>query len=469
MKCLSKVLVLNMLLIFTATAKKPKEGPKEASRFEQLELFNKVLFQIESSYYRKVDSKVLIEGAIKGMMETLDPHSSYLSEKVFSKVQSETAGKFGGIGVEVTQKDGVIVVITPIDDTPAAKEDLRPMDRIVEINHDSTLGMSLEEAVEKMRGPAGSKVVVGLLREGEDGVKHITFKRKIIKVKPVKQFLVKDRFAYVRLTQFQKNSAKAIAKSIKDLEKKVKGKKDLKGIILDLRANPGGLLDEAVNVSSLFLKKGIVVSTEGRNKESKEIRYVNKSGEKFLKLPIVVLINGASASASEIVAGALQDHDRAIIMGSNSFGKGSVQTVAKIDDRAGMKLTIAQYMTPKGRKIQAIGIKPDIEIADLDSAWIAKVKKSNRYLREADLRNHLVATIETTEETKARLQREKDDRIARIARMRARKEEGKKAKKDKVFKKYNPNEDYQVLQAINYLKSFKVFNRYRKSAALDSE
>jgi carboxyl-terminal processing protease len=470
MKITPIFLVLNALITFSSFAADKKEAPKEASRFEQLELFNKVLFQIESSYYRKVDTKVLIEGAIKGMMETLDPHSSYLNEKVFSKVQTETSGKFGGIGVEVTQKDGIIVVITPIDDTPAAKEDLRPMDKIVEINHDSTLGMSLEEAVEKMRGPAGSKVVVGLHREGQDGIKHITFKRKVIKVKPVKQHLVKDRFAYVRLTQFQKNSGKSIAKSIQELQNQVKGNKGLKGIILDLRSNPGGLLDEAVSVSSLFLKKGIVVSTEGRDKNSKEIRYVNKSGTKFLDLPIVVLINGASASASEIVAGALQDHDRAIIMGSNSFGKGSVQTVAKINDEAGMKLTIAQYMTPKGRKIQAIGIKPDIEIEELDSAWIEKVKNSNRYLREADLRNHLVATIETAEEKEARLQRERDARIARIARAKARKEE-KEDKKDtdKVFKKYNPDEDYQVLQAINYLKSFKVFNRYRKSAALDIE
>ena len=446
-----------------------KGEKKEASRFEQLELFNKVLFQIESSYYRKVDSKVLIEGAIKGMMDTLDPHSSYLNKKVFSKMQSETSGKFGGIGVEVTQKDGTIVVITPIDDTPAAQKGLQPMDKIVEINHDSTIGMSLEDAVEKMRGPANSKVNVGIIREGEEGVKRISFRRKIIKVKAVKQHLVKERYAYVRLTQFQKNAGKAIAQSVKALEQKVKNNKGLKGIILDLRSNPGGLLDEAVNVSSLFLKKGVVVSTEGRNGTDKEVRYVNKAGAKFLDTPIVVLINGASASASEIVAGALQDHDRAIIMGSNSFGKGSVQTVAKITDEAGMKLTIAQYMTPKGRKIQAIGIKPDIEIDDLDSSWIEKAKKSTSYLREADLRNHLVATIETKKEKKERLKREREQRIARIARIQAKKSKGKEKKQDKAFKKCNPNEDYQVLQAINYIKSFKVFNRYRKNASLDIE
>ena len=468
MKILSFVILICFSINLSLAADK-KVPQKETSRFEQLELFNKVLFQIESSYYRKVDSKVLIEGAIKGMMDTLDPHSSYLSKKVFSKVQSETSGKFGGIGVEVTQKDGMIVVITPIDDTPAAKKGLQPMDKIVEIDHDSTLGISLEDAVEKMRGPANSKVHVGIIREGEEGIKHLTFRRKIIKVKPVKQHLVKDQYVYVRLTQFQKNSAKSIAGAIKKMKKKVKKNKKLKGIILDLRSNPGGLLDEAVNVSSLFLRNGVVVSTEGRDSANKEVKYVNKSGPKFLDIPLVVLINGASASASEIVAGALQDHDRAIIMGSKSFGKGSVQTVAKINDEAGMKLTVAQYMTPKGRKIQAIGIDPDIEIDELDRSWVSKVKKSTRYVREADLRNHLVATIETKEEKKARLKKEKEERIAKIARLKAKKEGKKKDKKDKIFRKYDPNEDFQVLQAINYLKSFKVFNRYRKSASLSIE
>lgn len=326
------------------------------SRFEKLELFNKVLYLIESQYYRPVDTEKLIEGAIKGMMNTLDPHSTFLDEKVFSKMQEDTQGEFGGLGIEVSQKDGVLVVITPIDDTPAFKAGIKAGDKIVEINHESTLGLTLEEAVDKMRGKPGSKITVGVSREGVEGIKRFDLKRKAIKISAVKHEILEDNYAYVRLTQFQKDAGSGIAKALKQMEKKTKN--GIKGIVLDLRSNPGGLLDEAVNVSSVFLRDGIVVSTESRDPKQKDIRYVKKTGFKELKKPLAVLINGASASASEIVAGALQDHKRAIVMGSQSFGKGSVQSIAKIDDKQGVKLTIAQYMTPKDRKIQAVGIKP---------------------------------------------------------------------------------------------------------------
>ncbi|MBT7609319.1 MAG: S41 family peptidase [Bacteriovoracaceae bacterium] len=436
------------------------------SRFEKLELFNKVLFLIESQYYRTVDTEKLVQGAINGMMQALDPHSAYLNKDVFQKMQEDTQGEFGGLGIEVTQKDGVLVVITPIEDTPAHKAGVKPGDRIVEINHESTIGLTLEQAVEKMRGKSNSKVLVGIVRAGVEGVKQYTIKREIIKIRAVKSYLIKNNFLLVRLIQFQRNGHKSIEKAIKRLVKKAKKHGGAKGIILDLRSNPGGLLDEAVDISSIFLSEGTVVSTEGRDPKNKEIRYVKKTGFKALDLPLVVLINGASASASEIVAGAIQDHGRGIIMGTQSFGKGSVQTVAKIDDIQGVKLTIAQYMTPKGRKIQAIGIKPDVIIEEAEGEWLDSNKKISRYIREVDLKNHLNATIETKQEKLDREKREKKERIERTARIKKlRKLKQSKSEggdKDYIYKKYEPKSDYQVLQAVNYLKSFKIFKELNK-------
>lgn len=434
------------------------------SRFEKLELFNKILFLVESQYYREVDTSVLIEGAIKGMMSTLDPHSAFLDSEVFSKVQEDTRGEFGGLGLEVSQKDGVIIVVTPIDDTPAFKAGLKAGDKIVDIDGESTMGITLEEAVEKMRGKAGTKISVGIVREGVEGIKSYTLTRQIIKVEPVKAELVNNHYLFVRLTQFQKDSAKAIEKAIKKYTKQNEKKGGIKGIVLDLRSNPGGLLDEAVNVSSLFLNDGVVVSTEGRDPQTQEIRYVKKSGFKATDIPIIVLINGASASASEIVAGALQDHNRAIIMGSRSFGKGSVQTVAKINEDEGVKLTIAQYMTPSGKKIQAIGIVPDVEIPEAEGRWVKDELREERYVREKDLRNHLTATIETEEEKELRLEAEKEERKERIEKMDRSRQEKKSEKDESENRVYSAQEDYQVQQAVRFLQSFEVFERIQKKA-----
>lgn len=456
---------------FSLTSLSPLQAAAK-SRFEQLELFNKVLYLIESQYYRDVDSGKLIEGALKGMMETLDPHSGFLAKDIFDKMQVDTSGEFGGLGIEVSQKDGILYVITAIDDTPAYKAGLRSGDKIMEIDHEPTAGMTLDQAVNKMRGKPNSKIEVGVLREGLEGMKTYSIAREVIKVRPVKAELVDENFAFVRLTQFQKNSGEAIREAIKKLRAESTAKGGLKGIVLDLRSNPGGLLDEAVEVASLFLPYGpdkVVVSTEGRDPKNKEIRYVTKNGDKEIELPMAVLINGASASASEIVAGALQDHHRAVLMGSQSFGKGSVQTVAKIDEDNGLKLTIAQYMTPSGKKIQAIGIKPDVDLDEVDSSWTDKFKKLPRYLREADLKNHLVATIESSEEKAERERREKEERKQRAQEMERYRAEAKK-KKDKVadaeeedlFKKYEAKNDYQVHMAINLLKSYKVFKNYEQ-------
>lgn len=426
------------------------------SRFEQLELFNKVLHLVETQYYRPVSTEKLIEGALKGMMDTLDPHSAFLNKDFFEKMQNDTQGEFGGLGLEVTQREGVIYIITPIDDTPAFRAGILPKDKLVEINHEPIVGMTLEQSIEKMRGKIGEKINLGVVRDGYDGIKRFNLVREIIKVKPVKSEIVGEQFAYIRLTQFQKRSAESMEEALKSLKAKTESKGGLAGIILDLRSNPGGLLDQAVDVSSLFLKEGIVVSTEARDHQNKDIRYVKKSGFKDLATPMVVLVNGASASASEIVAGALQDYKRAVIMGSQSFGKGSVQTVAQLDKETGIKLTIAQYMTPKNRKIQAVGIMPDVTIEDVDQDAFEKDLKEDRYIREKDLRNHLTATIETPAELKQREASEREERMTRMHGMEKRKNKKKEAE-DEVFKTFKPSEDYQVIQAMRYLQGFNVF------------
>lgn len=464
MSRLASVALVSLLLTSPVIAREgTTPAPKiseNRSRFEQLELFNKVLHLVETQYYRPVSTEKLIEGALKGMMETLDPHSAFLNRDFFEKMQNDTAGEFGGLGLEVTQKEGVIYIITPIDDTPAFRAGIRPKDKLVEINNEPIVGMTLEDAIERMRGKVGEKIVLGILREGEDRVKQYTLTREIIKVKPVKAELIDEKIAYVRLTQFQKRSAESIEESLKSMKIKAKNS-EYSGIILDLRSNPGGLLDQAVDVSSLFLKEGIVVTTESREPQNKDIRYVKKSGFKDLKTPMVVLINGASASASEIVAGALQDYGRAVIMGSTSFGKGSVQTVAQLDKFTGVKLTIAQYMTPKNRKIQAIGIVPDVTIEEVNSTDYLKGVKEDRYIREKDLKNHLTATIETAEEKAHRESLERQERAKRVRDMENRRVKAKEVKKeekeDDIFKSFKPSEDYQVIQAMRYLQGLKIF------------
>src|SRR5690606_30265004 len=260
------VLALSTSFISTSLWSQNKPAPRiteNKSRFEQLELFNKVLHLVETQYYRPVSTEKLIEGALKGMMETLDPHSSFLNKEYFEKMQNDTRGEFGGLGLEVSQKDGVIYVITPIEDTPAFKAGLKPRDRIVEINHEPVVGMNLDQVVEKMRGKIGEKITLGILRERSEGIKQFTMKREVIKIKPVKYELIEDHYAYIRLSQFQKHSTSSVVEALTKLKKQAKN--NIKGIILDLRSNPGGLLDQAVDIASLFLSDGVVVSTEARD------------------------------------------------------------------------------------------------------------------------------------------------------------------------------------------------------------
>lgn len=438
--------VVLFAVIFLIAAKRDET---KQSKFEQLELFNKVLHLVDSQYYRDVSTEKLIEGAIKGMMDTLDPHSNFLNKEYFKKMQEDTAGEFGGLGLEVSQKDGVVVVITPIMNSPAQKAGILPRDKIVEINHESIVGLSLNEALDRMKGKRGEKTHLGIVRKGVEGVKHYNIKREVIKINPVVSELIDNEVAFIKLTQFQSNAAESVEKSLKKMKAlATKKKSEVKYIILDLRSNPGGLLDEAVNLSSIFLSSGVVVSTEARDPQNKDIRYVRKNGYKDIDTPLAVLINGSSASASEIVAGAIQDYKRGIIMGSTSFGKGSVQTMVPLDHGTGLKLTIAQYMTPEGRKIQAKGIKPDIKISDVDQDLFQDALKEDDAIRERDLKNYLSATIETDEEKNLRLKRDRELRKKRIA-----SQKNKKKKEKSIFDKYDPKGDYQVRQAIKVLKT----------------
>lgn len=438
-----------------------EKAPKQ-SKYEHLDLFSRVLDIVEKQYYRNVNMEKLMEGAIRGILQTLDPHSRYLDKEALKKMKSDTSGKFGGLGVEVTSQDGVIIVITPIEGTPAFNAGIKNGDKIVEIEGESIQGIGLEDAVEKMRGKPGSKVNIGLLRRGGEKIEQISLTRKIVRIRPVKSELLQKKYAYIRLTQFQSESSKYVREHLKRLTKKAK---TLHGIVFDLRSNPGGLLDEAVKVSSIFLKEGIVVSTEARDPKQKEVRMVLKDGFKDIKTPLVVLINGASASASEIVAGALKDHGRAIIMGGQSFGKGSVQTVLDLTEDKGLKLTIQQYMTPRGGKIQAKGITPDITIPEFDENWSEKVEDGPVYLREQDLRNHLSATIETPEEKKLRIERKKRQRLQRQKRIKREQmqREGKPGEKraHDLPRVFDPKADFQVYSAINHLKSFDFYQRFK--------
>lgn len=344
---------------FAAVAKENKKAAAgETDTYEMLNLFGEVLERTKLSYVEDVSDKKLIESAINGMLVSLDPHSSFLDAQSFKYMNEQTKGKFGGLGIEVTMDQGVVKVVSPIDDTPAYKAGLRTGDYITNIDGEQVVGMSLNDAVDKMRGKIGTKVKLTVRRINEKPF-DVWVKREEIKIRSVKNDVKGNDVAYIRITSFSDDTDKMIEKAFKNAQKQLNGK--LKGLVIDIRNNPGGLLDQAVAVSDLFLDQGEIVSTRARNPED-TVRFAAKSGDIAKGMPIVILINDGSASASEIVAGALQDHKRAIIMGEKSFGKGSVQTVVPLGKYGAMRLTTARYYTPSGRSIQAEGIKPDIEV-----------------------------------------------------------------------------------------------------------
>jgi carboxyl-terminal processing protease len=354
------------------------------STYRELDLFGNAFERVRANYVRPVEDSELINAAINGMVSALDPHSSYMDPEEFSEMQVQTSGEFGGLGIEVTAEDGLVKVVSPIDDTPAARAGIKSGDYISAIDGLSIQGLPLNDAIDKMRGVENSKVTLTILRTGEKKPLDVTLTRAVIKVESVK-YSAKDNIGYIRITQFNERTGPGLEKAFKDLRAQLGSQ--LKGYILDLRNNPGGLLDQAITVSDDFLDGGEVVSTRGRNAEDTE-RYNAKAGDMAGGKPVIVLINEGSASASEIVAGALQDHKRATVIGMTSFGKGSVQTIIPLGGTQGgaLRLTTAKYYTPSGRSIQATGIVPDIAVSQLTEADDSSVASLRR--TEANLPGH---------------------------------------------------------------------------------
>ncbi len=389
---------------------------------EELRTFAEIFERIRSSYVEGVDDKTLLENAIHGMLGGLDPHSSYLGPDDFNDLKSSTSGKFGGLGIEVGLEDGFIKVVSPIDDTPAQKAGIKAGDLIIKLDDMPVKGIGLNDAVEKMRGEAGSEIVITILREGESQPLVFTLKRAQINITSVKHKLLEDDYGYLRITQFQENTGADINKALQTLMDT--NQTPLSGLILDLRNNPGGVLDASVSVSDTFIEQGLIVYTQGRVANA-DVRYEATVDTLAPDVPLIVLINGGSASASEIVAGALQDHGRALILGTQSFGKGSVQTVLPLNGDHALKLTTARYFTPNGRSIQAQGISPDIVV----SPGTFTPTKDSRFYKEADLKGHL----ENGKEADNAKTDEHKDEIQRIL-----------------------AKDYQLQQALIMLKGMKV-------------
>ena len=446
-----------------AAATEPSPKPpvlNQNDRYKNLELFQKVLQFVEKNYVDEVRNDTLVHGAIKGMLETLDPHSNFLDAEVFHDMKVDTSGKFGGVGIEVAIKDDVLTVLAPMEDSPAWKAGVLPGDKIVKINGESTKGYSLSEAVVKMRGKDGSSVVVTLYRKGWTKFKNITLKRDTIKIRSVKSEEIEPGYGYVRLASFNENAAKDVKAAIDHLEKKEK----LKGLIFDLRMNPGGLLDQAVDVASLFIDEGVVVSTIGRDPLQKEVRSAKK-GNARKELPLVILVNSSTASAAEIVAAALQDHHRAMILGDATFGKGSVQTIIDLGNEMGLKLTIARYYTPNGVSIQEKGVVPDIFLDEYDPKLLAQAKIKRDSTRERDLKGHLVNPATNKDEFS--IQEFKDKANEKLnEKTKPGKKDSSSMSDDDDFNdmmpiQFNPKDDYQAQQALRYLKSFEVFKKIK--------
>ncbi len=401
---------------------------------DELRTFSEVFTRIKSDYVESVEDKKLLEDAITGMLAGLDPHSSYLDPQGYREVRIGTEGQFGGLGIEVTMENGFVKVVSPIEDTPAAKAGLKPGDVIVRLDEKAVKGMTLSEAVKLMRGKPGTSITLTVVREGEPRPLKVMVTRAVIKIQSVKSRLLEPGYAYLRITQFQSNTDANVKDALKKLERDTKGK--LKGVVLDLRNNPGGVLNSAVGVSDLFLEKGIIVYTEGRVADSK-LKFSASPPDVLEGAPMVVLVNAGSASASEIVAGALQDNGRAVVMGTKTFGKGSVQTIMPMSNGAALKLTTARYFTPNGRSIQATGIEPDILA---EQAKLTKAEGDQDRLKEADLSGHL--------EGQASPQQGEAPQPGGEAPA-----AGKKAS--------TGDEDYQLNEALNLLKGINFFQKKR--------
>lgn len=384
--------------------------------YQNIEILTEVLRQVEKNYVEPQKAKDLIYGAIKGMVRSLDPHSSFMTKEEFRELMAETKGSFSGIGIEITVKDKVLTVVSPIEGTPAYLAGMKAGDKIIKVEGESTLDMSLMEAVKKIRGQEGTPVNLTVFREGEKKPLEFAITRGVIPLKSVRYFFLTPDIGYVRISTFQGNTSEALSEALNELEKGGK----MKGLVLDMRNNPGGLLSQAIDVSEMFLDSGIIVSTKGRSGSHDIEARAHKNSHPRV-YPMIVLVNGGSASAAEIVAGALQDNKRAMILGSRTFGKGSVQTILPLSDGSGLRLTTARYYTPSGKSIQSSGITPDIEITFIAPEKDTQ-KKTPRFIREEDLKGHMIGEgsgggsktekkAETEKEKKARELLEKDNQV----------------------------------------------------------
>lgn len=409
--------------------------------YEELKIFGDVLDIVEKNYVDPVDSKKLIHGAIQGMLRSLDPHSSFLSREAYDELQIDTKGEFGGIGIVITLKNNMVTVISPIEGSPAHKAGVKAGDLIIKVDGEQTKDMKLWEAVKKIRGKRGATVVITVKRKGLAETKDLSIVRDIIPLESVRSYELKPSYGYVRITNFRDRTFDDVKAALKKLESE---KTPLKGLILDLRDNPGGLLDQAVRIADIFLEEGRIVSVKGRLKTHSKSYSAHVNDEKR-DYPIVLLINGGSASASEIVAGALQDHGRALVLGVTSFGKGSVQTVEPLRDGSGLKLTIARYYTPKGRSIQATGIEPDIVVKE---RLVTKPETPDRHhFKEKDLKNHISAKPEEG------LPEENKEKIRQEGRVKMPGEKPSEVVKELLAK------DYQIQRALEILTSWQIFSK----------
>ena len=401
---------LRTLFLFTAFSLSifsPTAQAVDKEVYEKLNILANVFERIRSSYVEDITETEVIESAINGMLTSLDPHSGYLTQDDFKGMQEQTRGEFGGLGIEVTMENGVVKVVSPIEDTPAYQAGVEAGDYIIRIDDEDVQGLTLSEAVDRMRGKVGTDITIKVYRESERRSFDITITRAVIQIKPVKSRLHENGIGYLRITTFNEHVERQINEHIKDMVKE-NGGKALSGLVLDLRNNPGGLLNQAVAAADAFLEQGEIVSTRGKL-EGQNSRFNARSGDVLNGAPMVVLINTGSASASEIVAGALQDHKRAVVMGTQSFGKGSVQTIMPLPGGAGMRLTTALYYTPAGTSIQAKGITPDIEVK---RAKLEEIDESEFSRTEADLKNHLQEVLESTKEKDAESKKNAADKEA---------------------------------------------------------
>ncbi len=449
----NKLYYFVLLVILILIGGKPLLSFAE-DRYSDLQNFSKILNLIQQYYVEEVDTKKLVNGAIKGMLRELDPHTNYMPPEMFKDFESETSGEFGGLGIEISVQNGILTIISPIEDTPAWIAGIKPGDKIVAINGQSTKGFSLVEASALLKGKRGSSITLSVVRESQEKPIDFLITRGSVKIKSIKPTTLDDGFIYVKITSFIDNTSNDLEKALTAFKKKNNGK--IEGILIDLRRNPGGLLEQAIKVSDLFLKDGIIVSTIGRDPKNKEVSVATKKAP-FGDVPIVILINEFSASASEIVSGALQDNKRAIVVGERSFGKGSVQSVIKLGDGSGLKLTVARYYTPSGVSIQSEGIKPDIEIEDIDAELFVKAINKTKGIREKDISGHLKSDKEKNAEKKNQTLPSMDKNAVAWWKDIGSKKDSDLSDKEKLFKS-----DYQAYQAFSYLRAFKTLKLMTK-------